>query len=538
MSSNRTEWTPLQSDRGRKEFKCTYTAEEIDAKMDDVKVRHRSEYALDEWKKDNYAERFPALREKNVAWLETLDALTNKRKHKDAVTDMSPIQPYLDGSLPITPHDFTKKERGLFDINSPATTPQILNIIRSVDRVHESELSVEDFKKKYETPSLPIMITGLTEKWPSHNWTASSILETKYATRRFRVGDDDNGRAIRIPYDFYLQYMFTNKDDSPLYLFEDAFDDDEVSRDMLKEYEVPKYFKEDMFPLLPHDRRPPFRWVLVGSERSGTRMHLDPLSTSAWNVVVSGHKRWVLMSPSLSKELALGRNVWTPQEREAGISPQAVYWFEEVLPRIREFVSRSGKEDEYRLMEFIQYPGEVVFVPSGWWHAVINLTDSVSFTQNWVSTYNFPLVWKDMKERRKHLARRLLQRLRHVFPAVAAVAEAADSREGYTFNSKIKRRKSKPTPSFQSPEEVEKLRSKKAAILAVLKDVNAGKFTSTDTNVISSEIDTVTIDTPHLQPVFEAMMSGESDSSSDSDSDSDDSESGSGSDSFETDTEN
>lgn len=522
--SIRDTWTPLQSDQGRTLYEPKLPHDEVNALMDSVKTRHRSDHTLEDWTKYNYAAKFPAQRAKNVQWLETLDALTNRQKHANAVTDMDHIAQYLDKSIPHTEHEFSKKERGTYNINAPATSPDILKFVTSVDRVDQNDLTVEQFRTQYETPSLPIMISGLTPSWPSHSWTASSILNTIYASRKFRIGDDDNGRSIRVPFETYLQYMFTNKDDSPLYLFEDAFDDDEVAVGLLKEYEVPKYFKEDMFPLLPHDRRPPFRWVLVGGERSGTRMHLDPLSTSAWNVVLSGHKRWVLMSPELSKELALGRNVWTDQEIKDGISPQAVYWFEEILPRIREFVVRSGREKEYRLMEFIQYPGEVVFVPSGWWHAVINLTDSVSFTQNWVSVYNFPSVWKDMKSRRKHLARRLLQRLRHVFPNVATTATLMDQTEGYTFNMKPKKHK-KEAPSDMNRDSLIKRRR---GILAILQDVNASKFSKFST------LTDAELDNPELTAVFDAMMSGESDSSSDSDDDDDES---SGSDSYESDTE-
>jgi oxalate decarboxylase/phosphoglucose isomerase-like protein (cupin superfamily) len=46
--------------------------------------------------------------------------------------------------------------------------------------------------------------------------------------------------------------------------------------------------------------------------------------------------------------------------------------------------ARTSRPSHLRPVECVVEAGEMVFVPHGWWHAVLNLDDSVAITHNYV----------------------------------------------------------------------------------------------------------------------------------------------------------
>lgn len=179
------------------------------------------------------------------------------------------------------------------------------------DRIDCSQLDKAGFVRLYEQENKPVIILDVPaqENWnAAHAWTLSK-LNSRFKDRMFKVGEDDDGYKVKAKLKYFLKYMERNKDDSPLYVFDGNFDGDDVSRSLLADYKVPSYFTDDLFSLVGEDKRPPYRWILLGPERSGSSVHIDPLATSAWNTVLVGRKRWVLFPPETPRSIAKGLDV-------------------------------------------------------------------------------------------------------------------------------------------------------------------------------------------------------------------------------------
>jgi histone arginine demethylase JMJD6 len=72
----------------------------------------------------------------------------------------------------------------------------------------------------------------------------------RYKDCEFKIGEDDEGYKIKVKLKYFFEYLVHQKDDSPLYLFESSIEDIRDAKDMIKHYEVPKYFRDDLFKVV------------------------------------------------------------------------------------------------------------------------------------------------------------------------------------------------------------------------------------------------------------------------------------------------
>ncbi|ORZ39403.1 hypothetical protein BCR44DRAFT_1426467 [Catenaria anguillulae PL171] len=142
-------------------------------------------------------------------------------------------------------------------------------------------------------------------------------------------------------------------------------------------YDVPEVFKDDWLNLWYDNRTDTsddYRFVYMGCKGTWTPFHADVLRSYSWSSNICGRKRWLFFPPGQEHLFtdSFGDHVYSVQ------GPIDAKRF----PRFDEAVS----------IEVIQEAGETVFVPSGWFHQVWNLEDTISINHNWANCFNWDFV--------------------------------------------------------------------------------------------------------------------------------------------------
>ncbi|KAL8650620.1 MAG: hypothetical protein Q9226_005071 [Calogaya cf. arnoldii] len=231
-----------------------------------------------------------------------------------------------------------------------------------------SDLSAEDFANKWADE--PFILTDPIRQWSVYRQWSTDLLLEKYGHIAFRA------EAVDWPLKVYVDYMLNNSDESPLYLFDRSFVekmDLQVGKHDGSHYWPPDCFGEDLFDVF-ESQRPDRRWLIVGPERSGSTFHKDPNATSAWNAILRGSKYWIMFPSNPSDPPPPG--VYVSEDQSEVTSPLSIAeWL----------IGFHGEARKTRgCREGICNGGEVLHVPSGWWHLVVNLSPSIAITQNFV----------------------------------------------------------------------------------------------------------------------------------------------------------
>jgi Cupin-like domain/F-box-like len=287
-----------------------------------------------------------------------------------------------------------------------------------VASVPADEMSTDRFVQEFEQPNRPVLIRGAAKSWRAYTqWQDSSYLAEHTKQQTFRATSGVAPYPAQFTWSSYCKYCLGDKKSSPPHLLEEGplylFDRTALQpgsalwQDFMND--LPKicpYWDpetrpagHDLFGLLGEGRRPDHTWLICGPQRSGSVFHLDPNGTHAWNAAIAGRKRWIFYPPGVTPPgihpsddgdevtLPLSLGEWIFQFWDAHVERK-----------------HCGRPDE-RPLECTAMPGDVVFVPHGWWHLVVNLDAfNLAITHNYVSCSNLSNVLKFLDQKRDQVS--------------------------------------------------------------------------------------------------------------------------------------
>ncbi|XP_012440382.1 arginine-specific demethylase JMJ20 isoform X2 [Gossypium raimondii] len=297
-----------------------------------------------------------------------------------------------------------------------------LKIGGTIEKVNGKELFYSEFAEKYLAGNQPVLLTGLMDDWiASKHWVSSNgqpniiFFPTHFGKSKVQVADcdtrefTDQKRIEMSVSEFVNHWLQGSKENhdvngkSVLYLKDWHF---------VKEYPeyqayiTPLFFTDDWLNLyldnyhmhddLDADRVSndiscsDYRFVYMGAKGSWTPLHADVFRSYSWSANVCGKKKWLFLPPQ-QFNLLFDRNM-----------KNTVY---NIFDDISETEFPGFKKAIW--LECIQEQNEIIFVPSGWYHQVHNLEDTISINHNWFNGYNLSWVWdlllRDYKEAKEYI---------------------------------------------------------------------------------------------------------------------------------------
>ncbi|MEC1291557.1 cupin-like domain-containing protein [Bacillus mojavensis] len=227
------------------------------------------------------------------------------------------------------------------------------------------DLTYDEFMKEYGLPGKPVIISDAINNWEAKKLWTLDFFREKYghiivpifeSGKRYELYETTLGE--------YIDYILKEEQEDGIFNLADW----EFSRDcpeLRDHYHVPDYF-QSWLEDAPISLLPALRWIYINQKDTGSGLHIDYGHTASWNAVISGKKKWILLNQNESENIYNGAvDAFNPDFKKFPLYTHSQTFY--------------GEQSE----------GDIMYIPSGWWHQVHNEELTIAVTENFINETNY-----------------------------------------------------------------------------------------------------------------------------------------------------
>lgn len=251
-------------------------------------------------------------------------------------------------------------------------------------------LSYEEFAADYLYPLKPVIITGALKSWQAIGRWTPEFFKSEFGAMKFRLTDDLKGKAgykgdsssVEYTMERFIDLVLnsTDKDPAPYFRNQILYEMFPTLKGDIQP--LPEYFQPNWLPdrfLVSYVRKVLNRGAAIelyigGKGGAFPVLHYDGAGTHAFLMQIYGRKEFIIYSPDQEPFLY-------PSSEKLNLS--MVNDLEDPdLGRFPLFANAKASK-------FILEPGELLFMPSHWWHTTKMLTACISISANVLNASNW-----------------------------------------------------------------------------------------------------------------------------------------------------
>lgn len=259
--------------------------------------------------------------------------------------------------------------------------------INGIDR--RSNLNLQEFYDVYDA-KWPVIINDVVSTWPAFNWTRQ-FFHDKYGQERVAMkavdSSLDNAVSLALPLHLFLKNIKKADFRTWTYVEDELFIT--MRPNLHKDIGSNKYLNEDWFQLFPEEIRPWNAMLLWGTKFSRSSLHIDPYNWTGTNAVLSGVKRWKLYPPGQDHLL------YVQNDKLSGFPLQS-YKYNSNLDAFDPDLKKYPLSTQARSIEFDQNPGEILFIPPGWFHQAFNKEETIAISSQVMNRNNYRIILEEI----------------------------------------------------------------------------------------------------------------------------------------------